>query len=73
VLAAEAALQGIGRQPYRAITNGGLDANWLTARGIPTVTLGCGQMFPHTVREQLDVAAFRSACRVGLRLATGTE
>ncbi len=73
VLAAEAALRGIGRQPYRAITNGGLDANWLTARGIPTVTLGCGQMFPHTLREQLDVAAFRSACRVGLRLATGTE
>ncbi len=73
VLAAEAAVAGIGRQPFRAVTNGGLDANWLTARGIPTVTLGCGQMFPHTVREQLDVAAFRSACRVGLRLATGAE
>jgi len=73
VLAAEAALAGIGRTPYRAVTNGGLDANWLTARGIPTVTLGCGQMFPHTVREQLDVSAFRSACRVGLRLATATE
>jgi tripeptide aminopeptidase len=73
VLAAEHAVAGIGRQPYRAVTNGGLDANWLTARGIPTVTLGCGQMFPHTVREQLDVAAFRSACRVGLRLATATE
>jgi tripeptide aminopeptidase len=73
VLAAEAALAGIGREPYRAVTNGGLDANWLTARGIPTVTLGCGQMFPHTVREQLDIAAFRSACRVGLRLATASE
>src|SRR5207248_1472330 len=73
VLAAEAAVAAIGRQPYRAVTNGGLDANWLTARGIPTVTLGCGQMFPHTVREQLDVAAFHGACRVGLRLATAAE
>jgi len=73
VLAAEAAVASIGRQPYRAITNGGLDANWLTARGIPTVTLGCGQMFPHTVREQLDIDSFHSACRVGLRLATATE
>jgi tripeptide aminopeptidase len=73
VLAAEAALRGAGRKPFRAVTNGGLDANWLTARGIPTVTLGCGQMFPHTVRERLDIAAFRSACRVGLRLATASE
>jgi tripeptide aminopeptidase len=73
VLAAEAALAAIGREPYRAVTNGGLDANWLTARGIPTVTLGCGQMFPHTVREQLDIAAFQSACRVGLRLATASD
>lgn len=73
VLAAEAALRSLGREPYRAVTNGGLDANWLSARGIPTVTLGCGQMFPHTVREQLDIAAFQSACRVGLRLATATE
>jgi tripeptide aminopeptidase len=73
VSAAEAALRSIGRQPYRAVTNGGLDANWLTARGIPTVTMGCGQMNPHTVREQLDIAAFRSACRAGLRLATASE
>jgi len=43
VLAAEEAIRSLGGNPGRAISNGGLDANWLTARGIPTVTLGCGQ------------------------------
>ncbi len=73
VLAAEAAVRSIGAEPLRAITNGGLDANWLSARGIPTVTLGCGQMNAHTLAERLDVAAFHQACRIALRLATGTE
>jgi tripeptide aminopeptidase len=73
VAAAEAAVRSIGAEPVRAISNGGLDANWMTARGIPTVTLGCGQMNAHTLGERLDVAAFHQACRVALRLATGTE
>ncbi len=73
VLAAEAAIRSVGLEPERVVTNGGLDANWLTARGIPTVTLGCGQVNVHTVNEQLDLAAFERACRIGLRLATGTE
>ena len=73
LLAAEAAIRGIGQEPQRAIANGGLDANWMSARGIPTVTLGCGQRNPHTVSERLDVAAYDSACRIALRLATGTE
>jgi tripeptide aminopeptidase len=73
VLAAEAAVRSIGAEPARAISNGGLDANWLSARGIPTVTLGCGQMNAHTLSERLDLAAFHQACRIALRLATGTE
>ncbi|HEV3005839.1 MAG TPA: M20/M25/M40 family metallo-hydrolase [Pirellulales bacterium] len=73
VLAAEAAVGGVVGEPLRAITNGGLDANWLTARGIPTVTLGCGQRQVHTTSEQLDLPAFRQACRIALRLATATE
>jgi len=72
VLAAEAAVRAIGAEPMRAVTNGGLDANWLTARGIPTVTLGCGQQNVHTTSEQLDVPAFERACRIALRLATGS-
>jgi tripeptide aminopeptidase len=73
LLAAEAAVRSIGVEPLRAISNGGLDANWMTARGIPTVTLGCGQQNPHTVSEQLDLGAFEQACRIALRLATGSE
>ncbi|MEZ4860354.1 MAG: M20/M25/M40 family metallo-hydrolase [Caldilineaceae bacterium] len=73
VLAAEAAIRAIGHEPKRAVVNGGLDANWLTARGIPSVTMGCGQRDPHTVKETLDLDDFEGACRVALRLATGTE
>ncbi|HMC12225.1 MAG TPA: M20/M25/M40 family metallo-hydrolase, partial [Pirellulaceae bacterium] len=67
---AEAAVATVGREPVRAISNGGLDANWLNAHGIPTVTLGCGQMNVHTTSEMLDLAAYRDACRIALWLAT---
>ena len=73
VLAAEAAVRSAGGEPMRAITNGGLDANWMTARGIPTATLGCGQQNPHTTAERLNLMEYRQACRVALRLATATE
>ncbi len=72
VLAAESALHSLGLEPVRHSSNGGLDANWLSARGIPTVTLGCGQIAGHTVAEQLDVAAFRHACQIAVRLAIGS-
>jgi len=65
------AVRGAGREPELAISNGGLDANWLTAYGIPTVTFGCGQMFPHTLDEALDVREFEAACEVAWNLARG--
>ena len=68
---AEAAVLAAGRKPLRAISNGGLDANWLNAHGIPTVTLGCGQMNVHMTSEMLDLAGFRDACRIALHLAMG--
>ena len=64
VVAAYAAVRHCGAEPVRAISNGGLDANWLTARGIPTVTLGCGQENGHTVSERLDLRS--SAAPAGL-------
>jgi tripeptide aminopeptidase len=73
VVAATAAVETEGREPELAISNGGLDANWLTARGISTVTLGCGQRNIHTAQEQLDIADFHLARRIALRLATATE
>ena len=73
VVAAIAAVKGEGREPEPAISNGGLDANWLTAHGIPTVTLGCGQRNIHSVHEELDIADFQLARRIALRLATAAE
>ena len=67
---AEGAVSAAGRQPQRAVSNGGLDANWLNAHGIPTVTLGCGQMNVHMTSEMLELPAYRDACRIALRLAT---
>jgi tripeptide aminopeptidase len=73
VVAAEAAVRALGLTPLRAVSNGGLDANWMTAHGIPTVTLGCGQMSIHTTSEYLDIPAFERACRSAMLLATARE
>ncbi len=70
---AELAVRSIGGTPMRFVSAGGLDANWLTARGIPTVTLGCGQLFQHTSSEQLDLSWFHQACRIAMRIATSQE
>ena len=73
VLEAEAAVRAAGGNPQRAISNGGLDANWMTAHGIPTVTLGAGMANVHTTDERLDRAQFRMACRIALSLALGSH
>lgn len=67
-LAAEA-IESSSLTPQTVIGNGGLDANWLTAHGLPTVTLGCGQHNIHTVDETLDLPEFLTACEVATRLA----
>jgi tripeptide aminopeptidase len=72
VVAAHEAVVSAGATPELAISNGGLDSNWLFAHGISAVTLGCGQMNQHMVTEALNIADFELACRVGLRLAMGT-
>ncbi|QDU80320.1 Carboxypeptidase G2 precursor [Polystyrenella longa] len=73
LLAAKAAIEKLKMKPFASIANGGLDANWMTEFGFPTVTLGAGQMNPHTVREQLHIPSFLTACQVGQVLATATE
>jgi tripeptide aminopeptidase len=64
------AIEFTGLTPSVRTTNGGLDANWLTARGLPTVTLGCGQQDAHTVAESLHIPSYLHACRIALVLAT---
>lgn len=70
LVAALAAVEAEGLAPLTRIANGGLDANWLTAHGLPTATLGCGQYGIHTVNETLDIQGYWDACRIALRLAT---
>ncbi len=73
VAAAAAAIRSIGRKPVEEIAQGAFDANWLISKGIPSITLGTGQRNVHTVKESLVVRDFQTACRLALRLATGTE
>ncbi|MCA9173578.1 MAG: M20/M25/M40 family metallo-hydrolase [Planctomycetales bacterium] len=70
VLIAEEAVRRAGLDPVRAVANGGLDANWITKHGIPTVSLGCGQRNQHMVTEQLVMSEFLSACEIAFRIAT---
>lgn len=64
-------LRNLGHEPELAIANGGLDANWLTAHGIPTVSLGTGQHAIHTIHETLNIAEFQLSRRIAWQLATG--
>ncbi|MDX1966531.1 MAG: M20/M25/M40 family metallo-hydrolase [Planctomycetaceae bacterium] len=70
VQTAAAALRGLGLEPELVIGNGGLDANWMVAHGIPAVTLGCGQRSIHTVNEHLHIPSYLQACRAAVALAT---
>lgn len=72
VAAAEAVTADHGT-PELAIANGGLDANWLNAHGLPAVTLGCGQNAIHTVNEWQDLNEFHRARRIALRLVSLAE
>ncbi|MEZ6124080.1 MAG: M20/M25/M40 family metallo-hydrolase [Planctomycetaceae bacterium] len=64
------AVQACGLQPEVHPCDGGLDANWMTLHGFPTVTLGCGQHAIHTVDEILNVSQFLSACRIAVLIAS---
>lgn len=71
VRAASAALRGLGLCPHLRLADGGLDANALNARGVPTVTLGAGQHAPHTVDEYVEIDEYVTGCRLVLALAAG--
>jgi tripeptide aminopeptidase len=51
------------------VAHGGLDANWLTAKGLPTVTFGAGQHGAHTLDEYISVPQYLSGCRLAVQLA----
>jgi tripeptide aminopeptidase len=73
VRAAKAAVVQSGGTPNLYVVNGGLDANWMSAHGIPTVTMGCGQSNIHMVTEVLELKEYETALGIAFALATATE
>ena len=59
----------IGLKPTCNDVNGGLDANALNRKGIPTITFGAGQHSPHTVEEYVDIQEYFDGCRLAVALA----
>ena len=49
--------------------DGGMDANWIVAHGIPAVTIGAGQRHVHTPDEYVDLEQFHAACQLASELA----
>jgi tripeptide aminopeptidase len=68
VRGARQAVAKTNRTPSTAISNGGLDANWLFVHGIHAVSLGCGQRDVHTANETLDIPDYLTACQIALNL-----
>ena len=51
--------------PVKLVSNdGGMDANWIVAHGIPCVTLSMGQRNIHTPNEWIDLHDFERACQL---------
>jgi len=69
VLEAERAAASVGLAPKKVRLFGGLDANWLNAYGLPTVTLGAGAHNPHDVGEELRIDEYLLGCEIAVRLA----
>ena len=73
VRTAVAAVRAAGLTPETPVSSGGLDANWMTVHGFPTVTLGCGQHQIHTVGERLSIPQYIQACSIAADIAAGIE
>ena len=69
VQSALAAGSALGWEMTQKLSNGGLDANWLTRFGIPTLTFGAGQHDVHTIQEYVDLTEFLEGCTFALTLA----
>ena len=71
IAAARAAIASAGLAATLRISNGGLDASWLTHKGVPTVSLGCGQREIHTTGEYVVINDYLKSCQIAAALALG--
>jgi tripeptide aminopeptidase len=62
--------KSLGLSPKLVKVDGGLDANYMNAKGLPTVSLGAGQHHPHTVDEYADLKEYYTGCGLLVALAT---
>jgi len=65
------ALHALHLPPTLEYSNGGLDANWLAARGLFAATVGAGSLGAHTTHEELVISQYLDGCRLAVSLATG--
>lgn len=70
VIATRRAARAIGLEIKSVHDNGGSDASWVVAHGIPCVTLNIGQRDVHTTDEWIDLRDFEVACRLVITIAT---
>jgi tripeptide aminopeptidase len=66
-----AALCGLDAQLVS--NDGGMDANWIVAHGIPAVTIGVGQRSVHSPAEWIDLDEFDAVCELMRTVATMQE
>ena len=66
-----AAAEKCGFEIKPVTNNGGMDANWIVAHGIPAVTIAVGQRQVHTADEWIHLGDFEKA--LNLVVALGTE
>ena len=62
--------QNLGLRPRLITVDGGLDANFMNQKGVPTVTIGAGLHGAHTLSEYVDIPEYLDGCRYALALAT---
>ena len=73
VINAMRAARSLGLSPRLVTVTGGLDANALNEKGIPTITLGAGQHNAHTLNEYVDLDEYLIGCRLAIALATAVQ
>jgi tripeptide aminopeptidase len=65
--------KALGLKPRLTSVDGGLDANYMNQKGIPTITLGAGQHHPHTLNEYVNIKEYITGCELALALATAAS
>jgi tripeptide aminopeptidase len=64
----EQAIVAAGLEPEPVFSSGGSDANWLNARGLPTLNIGIGAQNPHSNDEMILLEDLAAAADIAVAL-----